>query len=107
MKCTLRQFIVASAAVLTGFALPACTTAPATGVSGEPTVSLGELGPAASPWGEASALANVDADPWATENVYFLGAGDELGRQVFTRYVASIRASEYYATGVDDFTVQE
>ncbi len=35
---------------------------------------------------------------------YHLGAGDALGQEIFTYYVACLRASEeYYATGENDF----
>jgi hypothetical protein len=38
-------------------------------------------------------------------DVFFLGAGDALGQDVFTQYVASlgIDLDQYYATGQSDF----
>ena len=37
-----------------------------------------------------------------SEGPYFFGAGDELGRQIFTVYVASLRSDQHFATGAHD-----
>ena len=95
MKCTMCRFVVASTTALAGLSLTACSTAPATAIErgGETSVSLGELGPAST--------------HSERNDVFYLGAGDELGRKIFTRYVASLRANEHYATGESDFPSPE
>lgn len=60
----------------------------ATSASSHRPIALGALGPAAQPAiGQAAG--------------FRLGAGDALGEQIFTRYVAYVRANrgEHYATG--------
>ena len=43
-----------------------------------------------------------------SSDVYFFGAGDALGQEVFTTYVASIRAfDEFYATGESAYPVTD
>ena len=39
--------------------------------------------------------------------VFFLGAGDALGEQIFLTYVAALRAEEAYATGMSEFPLSE
>jgi hypothetical protein len=36
-----------------------------------------------------------------SDDLYRLGAGDAIGREVFTYYVACLRANEYYANEPD------
>jgi hypothetical protein len=50
------------------------------------TVAYGDLGPVSSGRG-----------------VFYFGAGDALGEEVFACYVAYIRSDEYYATGESGF----
>jgi hypothetical protein len=59
------------------------------------SVAIGSLGP--------------DVTARASNNdIFFLGAGDALGREVFTYYVATLRAEEqFYATGADDRPTQD
>ena len=54
---------------------------------------------------EPVALAAMSPEPsrQASPDTFFFGAGDELGQEIFVRYVASIRANEFYATGSGDF----
>ena len=39
----------------------------------------------------------------ATRAVFPLGAGDALGREIFTYYVACLNAYDHYATGANRF----
>ncbi|MCP3903510.1 MAG: hypothetical protein GY715_07720 [Planctomycetes bacterium] len=79
-------------------ALAGCTASQPSGHAGlsfdsEPVVALGDLG--------------VPADSSGKGWMYF-GAGDALGQEIFTQYVASLRASEsIYATGGSDFPRDE
>ena len=63
------------------------TAAPCTLCTQSTVVAYGDLGPA-----DASA-----------DGTFYLGAGDALGQEIFTYYVASLRAQEYYATGENLF----
>ncbi len=88
MNLTLSLGLVSSALGLAGCSAtggPVAGHAP--GVVGG--VALGALGPSAS-------------DP-AKDGVFFLGAGDALGQEIFTYYVASLRLRERYATGEESF----
>jgi hypothetical protein len=82
MKLTLLASLCVATVVLTG-----CGAS--SHIRSEPVapVSMAALGPVV----EASA-----------SDMYFFGAGDDLGRQIFTVYVASLNSDEYYATGADD-----
>lgn len=69
--------------------LAGCSAQP-TASAPDGTVSIGTLGP-----GVTARASNND--------IFFLGAGDPLGREVFTYYVATLRAEEqFYATGAND-----
>ena len=74
---------------VTAFALAGCGTSAQ--IRSEPVapVSMAAMGPVASIAG--------------TSDVYFFGAGDELGQQIFTVYVASLKNDQIYATGTNDF----
>ena len=77
-----------SATALAGCSAPLASSQPVTGPGVEPMVALGDLGV---------------ADESARRTMYF-GAGDALGQEVFTFYVASLRTTEeFYATGANDF----
>ena len=75
--------------LLAGLGLAGCTTQPST----TSPLSLGAMPePTRSP----------------SADVYFFGAGDALGQEVFTTYVASIRAfDEFYATGESAYPVTD
>ena len=44
---------------------------------------------------------------WGKDGVYRLGAGDALGNELFTYYMASVRAREQYASGSSDFEADD
>jgi hypothetical protein len=64
-----------------------------------------------NPTAEAVAIGSLGPDVTArasSNDIFFLGAGDELGREVFTYYVATLRAQEqFYATGADERPTQD
>ena len=81
--------IITAAGLLAALALTGCSTQT---VSSE-SVALGAM-PAAT------------RSP--SSDVYFFGAGDALGQEVFVQYVASIHAfEEFYATGASAYPVNE
>ena len=68
-------------------ALAGCHAAPVT--ERDAVLALGVLGPQAS-------------DPTGAGKPFYFGAGDALGYEIFTYYVASLRTSdEFYATGAE------
>jgi hypothetical protein len=89
MSPTLCHVVLVAATAFTGTAMMGCSTAPAAPAL-DGAVAFGALGPAAP-------------EQTATEHVFFLGAGDAIGREVFTHYVASLEAADAYATGSSDF----
>lgn len=92
MNLTLCLGLVASAVGLAGCSATGESVATrAPGVVGG--VALAALGPSAS-------------GP-ARDGVFFLGAGDALGQEIFTYYVATLRLEELYATGEGAFLEDE
>jgi hypothetical protein len=84
MKRTIGLILVGGACVLTG-----CSTS-RTASARSDNVAIGAMGPAVT-----ARASNND--------IFFLGAGDALGLEVFTYYVATLRAEEqFYATGEDE-----
>ncbi len=53
-----------------------------------------------------AAFGPLASDP-ARDGVFFLGAGDALGQEIFTYYVATLRLDELYATGEGAFLDDE
>ncbi len=81
---------ITTVGLLAAAALTGCSTQ---STSSSPAVAFG-------------AMPAVTRSPSA--DVYFFGAGDALGQEVFTTYVASIRAmDEFYATGESAYPVSE
>ncbi|MBT8486762.1 MAG: hypothetical protein KJO43_14370, partial [Phycisphaerae bacterium] len=73
-------------------ALAGCSSTATSERGVDHSVAWGELGPPAH------------AAPQS--DVFYLGAGDALGQEIFATYVASLRSTEggdYYATGASDF----
>ena len=69
-------------------ALTGCGTSSSVRGESAPPVSFAAMGPVASA---------------GSSDTYFFGAGDALGQQIFTVYVASLESDQHYATGANDF----
>ncbi len=80
--------LIASAAALTG-----CSSQQM--VNAEPEmIALADLGPLPA--------VTATVEPAYPEPIFLLGAGDTLGREMFSYYVACLYANQHYATGADD-----
>ena len=88
MNLTLGLGLVASALGLAG-----CNATGKSVAAGAP----GDVG------GVALAALGPSASGPARDSVFFLGAGDALGQEIFTYYVATLRLDELYATGEGAF----
>jgi hypothetical protein len=89
MNCRIGLVLLGGSCLLGG-----CSAQP-TACSSCDDVAIGALGPSVT-----ARASNND--------IFFLGAGDALGREVFTYYVATLRAEEqFYATGADDRPAQD
>ncbi len=81
-----------------------CLVASALGLAG--CNATGESVAARAPGdvgGVALAALGPSASGPAGDGVFFLGAGDALGQEIFTYYVATLRLDELYATGEGAF----
>ena len=83
----MQRILFASLCVAT-VALTGCSTSSHVRSESAAPVSLAAMGPVA--------LAG-------SGGTYFFGAGDELGQQIFTVYVASLQSDLHHATGENDF----